>query len=256
MLPVVDFIDNKETLSAALDSLCSLNLTIPSLFVGLNGIRVSRNGRLCILTIYVLPLDAAFMIDMTVLDQLAFSTTSSMLAPGSRRGLTLKSVLESPNVPKVFYDVRASADNLFNAFDVSLQGVIDLQLCELAVRVGSKRFFNPLALSIINDIRPPESAQQQWSSWVSSGQKCVSPELGGSLRAWDERPLRGELINYCLADVVYLPRLLEVYEVKLTNKPEWRKRVESELQARLKLADDFAFDACGKQLARAPADWR
>ncbi|KAG8691193.1 hypothetical protein FRC11_005977, partial [Ceratobasidium sp. 423] len=227
---------------------------------------------------------AVFMIDVTVLDHLTFSTSSLPPKVGSRRGLTLKAILESPDIPKVFYDdidtkfipiVRTDADNLFNVFDVSLKGVIDLQLYELAVRIGSKRFFNPLAsgratadmdlqllllflrLSIMNDIRPSESAQQQWSDWISSGQKTVSPELGGNLRAWDERPLRQELANYCLADVIHLPRLLQVYESKLGNKPpEWRKKVEHEVQARLKLAEEFSFDSCGKHMARAPADWR
>lgn len=255
-MPAIDFIDSPEALSAALDSLCSLNLTVPSLFIDLQGIRISRNGRLCILVIYVPPLEAVFMIDVTVLDHLTFSTATSTQKPGTRRGMTLKSILQCPDIPKIFYDVRADADNLFNAFDVSLQGVVDLHLYELAVRVGSKRFLNPLALSIMNDIRPSGTAQQQWSDWISNGQKCISPELGGDLRAWDERPLRNELVNYCLADVIYLPRLLEVYETKLNGKSEWRKKIELEVQARLKLAEDFAFDFSGKHLARAPADWR
>ncbi|CAE6437944.1 unnamed protein product [Rhizoctonia solani] len=256
-MPAIDFIDSPETLTDALDSLCTLNLTLPSLFIGMHGIRVSRNGRLCILDIYVPALEAIFMIDITVLDHLAFSTSSLPPKAGSRRGLTLKDIFESPEIPKVFYDVRTSADNLFNAFDISVQGVIDLQVHELAVRVGSKRFLNPLALSIMNDIRPSEAVQQQWTDWISSGQKCISPELGGNLRAWDERPLRQELVNYCMADVIYLPRLLQVYESKLSNKPlEWRKKIEHEVQARLKLAEDFSFDSYGRHMARAPADWR
>ncbi|CAE6434795.1 unnamed protein product [Rhizoctonia solani] len=256
-MPAIDFIDSPEALTDALDSLCTLNLAIPSLFIALHGIRVCRNGRLCILVIYVPPLEAVFMIDVTVLDHLTFSTSSLPPKAESRRGLTLKTLFESPDIPKVFYDVRTDADNLFNVFDISLQGVIDLQLYELAIRVGSKRFLNPLALSIMNDIRPSGPAQQQWSDWISTGQKCVSPELGGDLRTWDERPLRQELVNYCLADVMYLPRLLEVYESRLGNKPpEWRKKIEHEVQARLKLAEDFSFDSCGKHMARAPADWR
>jgi hypothetical protein len=136
--------------------------------------------------------------------------------------------------------------------------------------------YTPVArLSITNDIRPSTAAQQQWSDWISKGQKCISPELGGDLRAWDERPFRQELVNYCLADVIYLPRwviflpsdikmcyndcferLLQVYEAKLSSKPEWRKKIEQEVQSRLKLAEDFAFDSYGKHMARAPADWR
>ncbi|ELU43835.1 3'-5' exonuclease domain-containing protein [Rhizoctonia solani AG-1 IA] len=271
-MPAIDFIDSPETLTDALDSLCTLNLTLPSLFIGMHGIRVSRNGRLCILDIYVPALEAIFMIDITVLDHLAFSTSSLPPKAGSRRGLTLKDIFESPEIPKVFYDVRTSADNLFNAFDISVQGVIDLQVHELvgtrcsrmfqhdttfhlypissggcgSQQSGLTLFFYP-RLSIMNDIRPSEAVQQQWTNWISSGQKCISPELGGNLRAWDERPLRQELVNYCMADVIYLPR----------NKPlEWRKKIEHEVQARLKLAEDFSFDSYGRHMARAPADWR
>ncbi|KAG9076306.1 hypothetical protein FS749_011937 [Ceratobasidium sp. UAMH 11750] len=255
-MPQAHFVDTPDAVSAALGLICTLNLSTPALFVDLHGIRVCRNGRLCILEIYVRPLDTVFMIDITALDQLAFTTPAPAQRPGTRRGPTLKHILERPDIPKVFYDGKNDADNLFNVHDVSLQGVIDLQLYELAVRIGSKRFFNPLSLSIMNDIRPSESAQQQWSDWVNNGQKSISPDLGGDLRVWDERPLRPELVNYCLADVVYLPRLLDVYEAKLGNKPEWRKKIELECQSRLKLAEDFAYEANGKLMARAPADWR
>lgn len=51
-------------------------------------------------------------------------------------------------------------------------------------------------------------------------------------------------------------RLLEIYSAKLGSKPEWRKKIELECQSRLKLAEDFAQESNGKQMARAPADWR
>lgn len=164
-MPAIDFIDSTEALTDALDSLCRLNLTVPSLFIALHGIRVCRNGRLCILVIYVPPLEAVFMIDVTVLDHLTFSTSSLPPKVGSRRGLTLKAIFESPDIPKVFYDgevqtlsmlsaklasnrlltqfisiVRTDSDNLFNVFDVSLKGVIDLQLCELVCQLDSGTF--------------------------------------------------------------------------------------------------------------------
>jgi hypothetical protein len=69
----------------------------------------------------------------------------------------------------------------------------------------------------MNDIRPSESAQQQWSDWITSGQRCISPELGGNLRVWDERPLRQELVNYCMADVIYLPRWVNPFPLLQTK---------------------------------------
>jgi hypothetical protein len=110
-MPAIDFIDSPETLTDALDSLCALNLATPSLFIGMHGIRVSRNGRLCILDIYIPALEAIFMIDISALDHLAFSTSSLPPKVGSRRGLTLKAIFESPEIPKVFYDGETFLSN-------------------------------------------------------------------------------------------------------------------------------------------------
>lgn len=103
-MPATHFIDSPEAVSAALGAICSLNLLAPVLFVGLHGIRICRNGRLCILQLYVPPLDAAFLIDVSTLDQLAFNTAAPPQKPGTRSGPTLKYLFECPDIPKVFYD--------------------------------------------------------------------------------------------------------------------------------------------------------
>lgn len=104
LMPAAHFIDSPEVLSAALATICSVNLLSPVLFVGLHGIRICRNGRLCILQLYVPPLDATFLIDVSTLDQLAFTAAAPPQKPGARHGPTLKYLLECPDIPKVFYD--------------------------------------------------------------------------------------------------------------------------------------------------------
>lgn len=103
-MPEIHFIDTPEALSAALGLLCSVDLSTPALFVDLHGIRVCRNGRLCVLDIYVRPLETVFLIDVSTLDQLVFNTAAPSQRPGTRRGPTLKYLLECPDIPKVFYD--------------------------------------------------------------------------------------------------------------------------------------------------------
>ena len=54
--------------------------------------------------------------------------------PADPSSPTLKSLLESPNITKLIYDVRSDASNLLRQFDVRLRGAYDLQLAEVAVR--------------------------------------------------------------------------------------------------------------------------
>jgi exonuclease 3'-5' domain-containing protein 1 len=49
-------------------------------------------------------------------------------------GNNLKDSLESNAIPKVFFDVRNDSDALYSHFKIKLDGVIDLQLMELATR--------------------------------------------------------------------------------------------------------------------------
>jgi len=45
-----------------------------------------------------------------------------MLSP-SPKGTIAEVILESPDIPKVFFDVRNDSDALYSHFDVSLAGV-------------------------------------------------------------------------------------------------------------------------------------
>ena len=54
--------------------------------------------------------------------------------PADPSSPTLKSLLESPTITKLIYDVRSDASNLLRQFDVRLRGAYDLQLAEVAVR--------------------------------------------------------------------------------------------------------------------------
>lgn len=49
--------------------------------------------------------------------------------------MTLKSLLGCPDIPKIFFDVRMDSDALYGQYGITLAGIIDLQLMELALRM-------------------------------------------------------------------------------------------------------------------------
>lgn len=61
------------------------------------------------------------------------------------------SLLSNRSLPKLFYDVRSATDALFHQFGVTLDGVTDLQITEVAVRRfahGGVRFVAPLVAAV------------------------------------------------------------------------------------------------------------
>lgn len=126
----------------------NLSATVPPhLYLDLEGFNLCRHGSISLLTLYDRSQSCVYLIDIHTLghatfeirsttnkkslyqDIQAIDTDSSETDAG---GVTLRSILESANIPKVFFDVRNDADALFNIYGINLQGVQDLQVMELA----------------------------------------------------------------------------------------------------------------------------
>ena len=107
----VTIVDSVTSLVALLDCLEDLPTQPPSLYLDLEGVRLSRHGSISVLQIFVLPCHHSFLVDVNVLEADAFHIPN-------RSGTTLKFVLESESVPKVFFDVRNDADALFAHYQV------------------------------------------------------------------------------------------------------------------------------------------
>lgn len=138
-------------------------------------------------------------------------------------GLLLKGILESPTILKVFSDVRNDSDALFSHFEISLAGIQDLQLMELATRFGRKKFVNSLAKCIEYDTRMKTVERQKWKATKEEGARLFAPEKGGSYDVFNDRPLSMAIQEYCVQDVEFLPRLWSVYDSKMS--PMWSRKV-------------------------------
>ncbi|KAL4997400.1 ribonuclease H-like domain-containing protein [Aspergillus recurvatus] len=204
------FINTQQGISDLADHANESNLlgdSHPLLYIDIEGEQLSRYGTISLLTVLVHGIDdarAIYVVDIHTLGNPAFCT------PG-RRGKTLKDTLESPDVLKVFFDVRNDSDALYAHYGIKLQGVRDLQLMENARRqttVG-RRLVWGLA-KCIEGVIPPYK-KDEWKRCKETGERLWNPAREGSYSAFNRRPLSEEIMAYCVGDVQYLPDLYAEY---------------------------------------------
>ncbi|KAH7413329.1 ribonuclease H-like domain-containing protein [Cadophora sp. MPI-SDFR-AT-0126] len=223
------FVDSLSSLQTFLLTLTTFDLTnkgssIPSLFIDLEGAKLSRYGTISLLTLFLFPNNTTYLIDITTLGALAFTTPSSI-----HPDTTFKSILQDASIPKVFFDVRNDSDALFHHFQISLAGIIDLQLLELGSRVGGldqKRTVCGLARCIKTDAQLTPAEKKIWETTKEKGGLLFAPEKGGRYEVFDERPLSKEMVDYCVQDVRFLPGLWNVYTKRLGDDGKWKGLIE------------------------------
>lgn len=137
-------IESKPALRAFIDNLPECKDPDPSLFVDLEGNNLSRKGTLSLVTVLVEPRHTVHLIDVTGLGDDAFTTAGL-------DGRTIKRILESPKVCKVFFDIRNDSDALYSLSSIRVQGIEHLQLMELASRASWKKYVNGLSKCIERD---------------------------------------------------------------------------------------------------------
>ncbi|KFY70464.1 hypothetical protein V498_10343 [Pseudogymnoascus sp. VKM F-4517 (FW-2822)] len=237
----ITFVDSVEGLLLLLDSIVNLATEPPSLYIDLEGIALGRRGSISILSLHIAPTKETYLIDIYSLKEAAFSTTNS-------KGTSLKTVLESPTIPKVIFDIRNDSDALFGLFGVSVDGIKDLQLMELATRMGSRGFLSSLVNCIARESPISAAAKAEWSLTKERGSRLFDPAKGGHYEVFNERPLKSEVVQYCHGDVALLPGLYGVYNAKLrqTGEAFWRVHVRHETKERIKLSQGPSYDARSK----------
>ena len=159
------------------------------------------------------------LLDILKLGKDTFATTNDS-------GVTLKQILESSNVRKAFFDVRNDSAALYYQYEITLGGVDDIQLMELATRFKCGMYLNGLTRCIERDAALSFTQENTWLATKESGDKLFEPKLGGSYAVFNQRPLEEGIQRYCIQDVLVLPTLWNVYSRKL-SKP-WQTRVAAE----------------------------
>lgn len=238
-------IDTISSLQSFLDRVIGDASKPPILYVDLEGKNLSRNGTLSIVTIFVESEKKVYLVDVTTLQHDAFDMAGL-------KGSTLRAVLESDNIIKVFFDIRRDSDALFSLYGVSVGGIEDLQLIELASRTFDKRFVKGLAKCIERDSTIGHEEKKAWKSAKDKVRKLFDSNHGGDFAVFDQRPLPPEIHAYCVQDVVLMPHLRTLYRAKLCNA--WCEEIEKETS--IQLSQSTGFNDKGQNMTEGPRAWR
>jgi hypothetical protein len=125
------FVDLQSSLTDMLDVLGTSisEAVVPCLSMDVEGLDLGkRKGRTYLLKIYDSHSHHLCMVDVLTLRRPTFSTKAS------DGGTSLRMILQSADVTKLFCDVRADSYALFKRFRIYLHGVKDLQLMQIASR--------------------------------------------------------------------------------------------------------------------------
>ncbi|RDH36377.1 hypothetical protein BDQ94DRAFT_157840 [Aspergillus welwitschiae] len=131
-------------------------------------------------------------------------------------------------IPKVFFDVRNDSVAMFHQYQVKLAGIYDLQVMEVGTRARPGKYLAGLA-------------------------KCISrdaPMTPFEKAIFNSRPLSKDVVEYCVQDVQFLPRLWQTYSRALT--PTLRRKVQAEVRDRTVLSQSPQFNGKGINMVLPP----
>lgn len=239
-------VDTVSSLKSFLQALPPCHERRPGLYVDLEGNDLCREGTLSLVTVFVETQRSVHLIDVTPLRGQAFSTTDS-------DGRTLKSILEDRDVVKVFFDIRNDSDALFSLHGIAVQGIEDVHLMELATRTLSKRLVNGLAKCIENNSDIQYQERRDWRKVKDHGQWLFRSRKDG-YAVFDRRPILPEVLQYCVQDVTFLPKLRDSYRAKLCDA-SWRK-IQEETLTRIALSHSRSYNGRGRHMALGPSSWQ
>ena len=157
-------------------------------------------------------------------------------------------------MPKVIFDIRNNSDASFSHFQISVDGIKDLQLMELATRKGSKDLLAGLVKCIEQDRSASFAAQAEWQSTQKGASQLYDPKKSGRYEILNERPMRPEIVKYCARKVALLLGLYNTYNAKLRlpGGAFWQFQVQEATKDRIKLSQSPRYDVHAMTKASGP----
>lgn len=241
-MPVI-VVDDDQKLQALINTIQNRPTQQNFVFLDLEGINLGRNGSIAIIQVLLPPNPTVYFVDVHTLQNKAFETSND-------DGHTFQSILESPDIPKVLFDVRNDSDALFSLFQIKLQCLVDLQILEYATRESRGKHVKGLATCVQTESLRLELFSNDWNKIKEEGRKLFAPEKGGRYEVFNERPLPKALVDYCEQDVLLMPGLLRLYAKRLI--PGWAKQLQAIFDARITLSQSLTFNGKGQHMAVGP----
>lgn len=123
---------------------------------------------------------------------------------------------------KCFWALENDAEALWANYRVGIAGVLDIQLLATAYRAGRKDFplsaFPGLDKAIQSDLNLGE---RELNAWRESKRKYKNRMRGN---VFNRRPLKEDIIRYCMNDVFHLPELQALYMGGINH--DWLPRIK------------------------------
>lgn len=195
------FVDSKESVTSMLDMLPTFHSDQPQLSIDLEGLDLGKKkGEIYLIQIYDSFCNRLYIVDVCTLGAAAFFT------PASDDKTTLRKILQSAWILKLFCDVRSDSRALFQEFEIHLRGIKDVQNIELASRRDPTGRQWRKGLSRLID-RYADLSDEQFSEFVTykNNGREICEDWG--FVQFSVRPLRKDLTVYAANDVLYLPRI-------------------------------------------------
>ena len=195
-----------------------------ALYIDAEGIDLSKTGELTTLQVFLEterdPI--AYIMDVYALKKIG--PRSPFHIAGRRwRTTTLQSILEDPTIPKLLWDCRMDSEALFHQFGVALTSVIDIQLMEVVRRNSSRNHLGAYVRAVQEDIRIDAKEAYEMLCVKNTVQRSFIPSKGGDWNVLKKRPMSEKLIEYCIADIKYMPLLFRKYAADI----EWCDSTEA-----------------------------
>ncbi|KAK9778956.1 putative Ribonuclease H-like domain-containing protein [Seiridium cardinale] len=188
-----------------------------TLYLDMEGNSLGRHGTITLFTILVHPQGVVKIIDVLLLGESSFHT-----------------------------DARNDADAFWALYQVSLTGVLDVQLLENASRIGGKTYLHGLEKAIKFDLRLGYLELDRWTRRKNSIRNLMSSNV------FAVRPVSDEVAQYCVNDVTYLPRLHDLYMERISV--EWPRKVEEESSRWAAEAHSATYEP--RSATKAVGPWR
>ncbi|EZF35290.1 hypothetical protein TMEN_5638 [Trichophyton mentagrophytes] len=253
VLPKVAEVDSSNKLEGFLSELRELDMDPVPLFVEFKGRDISRDGSLSIISIYVRPLNKIYLINIHSIGMDGTSYTEDF------RGTTLQSIFQCSVLRKAFFDVRGASNILFHNHGFTLDGIVDIQLMELATRNGSREFLRGLATCVRNDSPLSVEEKKRWEEYDEFRRHIFSPEITSDsdfAKLWTKSPISTEIKDHCVCSLVALSRLYDVYDERLKQGATkfWKTEICSATETRINDSKQEDFDVHDRENAYGPWD--
>lgn len=246
-------VDTPDTLDTFLNNLPPAG----TLYMDLEGNRLSRHGTLDIMTILPQPERETRNAPPAPAQSDAYVVNVHKLGAATfdHGAPSLRAILEGTTHTKAFWDVRNDSDALYAHFGVALAGVVDVQLLELLGGTRPARMRRERVCGLQQAVGMGTALTlQERAGWVAAkqvGQVLFRPDAGGSYGVFQEQELSGEVLAYCANDVRCLPALRWEYERRIKGK-EKLERARVAAAARVQESWGVGYDPYGKDRAQSP----